>query len=203
MSLFFNQLLSAVIQVIIFTAIPFLWWIVSARKKESFFYWIGVKPFKIADKRSVYTTVIIVCFLFMGLSLAILHLLKDVELATSEFSGLGIVGLPSVLIYGFIKTGLSEELLFRGFILKRLASKIGFTGSNVIQSVLFGLIHGVMFFNYVNAIVAIVIIAFTGSIGWFMGYINEKKADGSILPSWLIHGLANTFSSIIALFSII
>jgi hypothetical protein len=31
------------------------------------------------------------------------------------------------------------------------------------------------------------VIAFTGTLGWLMGYINEK-ADGSILPSWILMG---------------
>lgn len=26
-----------------------------------------------------------------------------------------------------------------------------------------------------------------------MGYINENKAGGSVIPSWLIHGTANLF----------
>jgi hypothetical protein len=49
----------------------------------------------------------------------------------------------------------------------------------------------------------IIIGLFTGFLGWFMGYINEKTASGSIIPSWIIHGLANTFSSIVSLFMLI
>ena len=36
-----------------------------------------------------------------------------------------------------------------------------------------------------------------------MGYINEKKANGSIIPSFVIHMIANLVSSIISLFSLI
>ncbi|MFI3173182.1 MAG: CPBP family intramembrane glutamic endopeptidase, partial [Eubacteriales bacterium] len=99
--------------------------------------------------------------------------------------------------------GLSEEIVFRGFILKRLSNKMNFTLANIIQSILFGLLHGVLFFSFVNPVIAFIIIVFTGAIGWFMGYINEEKANGSILPSWIIHGLSNLFSSIMAMFSII
>ena len=49
----------------------------------------------------------------------------------------------------------------------------------------------------------ILIITFTGVIGWFMGYINEKKSSGSMLPGWMIHTVSNLFSGIIAAFSII
>lgn len=36
-----------------------------------------------------------------------------------------------------------------------------------------------------------------------MGYLNEKKAGGSILPSWIIHGLSNLFSSVISMLNLI
>ena len=31
---------------------------------------------------------------------------------------------------------------------------------------------------------AVFIIFFTSATAWFMGYVNEKKANGSIIPSW-------------------
>ena len=37
----------------------------------------------------------------------------------------------------------------------------------------------------------------------FNRYINEKKANGSIIPSFVIHMIANLVSSIISLFSLI
>lgn len=119
------------------------------------------------------------------------------------FSGMGIVGLPSALIYAFIKTALSEEILFRGFLLKRLSNKFGFRIGNIVQSILFGLLHGAIFFSLINFEKVVLIISFTGLIAWCMGYVNEKKADGSIMPSWIIHGIANTFSAIISMFCII
>lgn len=36
-----------------------------------------------------------------------------------------------------------------------------------------------------------------------MGWINEKQSDGSIVPSWLLHGLANLIASIIAMFNLL
>jgi hypothetical protein len=35
-----------------------------------------------------------------------------------------------------------------------------------------------------------------------MGYVNEKKAGGSILPGWGIHAVANIFSGICSAFII-
>jgi hypothetical protein len=34
------------------------------------------------------------------------------------------------------------------------------------------------------------------------GYLNEKKADGSIIPSWIAHGLANLITYITVAFII-
>lgn len=33
--MFINQVLNAVIQIVLFAVIPFLWWLVSARKKKA------------------------------------------------------------------------------------------------------------------------------------------------------------------------
>ena len=107
------------------------------------------------------------------------------------------------LIYAIFNTSLPEEILFRGFLLKRIASKFGYLTANVIQSVIFGLLHGIMFFKAAGVIKTIIIIFLTGLIAFVMGYINEKKANGSILPSWFIHALSNIFASIVAMFSLI
>ena len=139
---------------------------------------------------------------FIALAVFMLYSMKGVEMATSEFAGLGIGALPAILVYAILNTALSEEILFRGFLLKRISNRFGFVAGNLIQGAMFGLLHGVMFFSSVGAVKAVVIIAFTGIIGMFMGYVNEKKAGGSIIPSWCIHALANIFSGACAAFSL-
>ena len=67
----------------------------------------------------------------------------------------------------------------------------------------FGLLHGAMFISKIHPGKAFLILAFTGMIAWCMGYANEKKAGGSIFPSWIIHGTANLFSGIVGMFCII
>ena len=110
--------------------------------------------------------------------------------------------IPAILVYAILNTSLPEEIVFRGFLLKRIGNKFGFHAGNLIQAVVFGLMHGVMFFSYTGIVKAIVITAFTGAIGWLMGYVNEKKAEGSIIPGWCIHAMANIFSGICAAFMI-
>jgi membrane protease YdiL (CAAX protease family) len=136
----------------------------------------------------------------MVLSVFMLHSVKGIETATSEFAGLGFAAIPAILIYAIFNTALPEEILFRGFILKRLSGKCGFKGANTMQSIIFGIIHGAMFFSLTGPVKAVLIILFTGMIAWAMGFLNEKCADGSILPSWCIHAIANIFSGICSAF---
>ncbi|MDE7366334.1 MAG: CPBP family intramembrane metalloprotease [Lachnospiraceae bacterium] len=197
-----NQTLNAILQLALFTLIPFIWYVFSHKKCSGFFQWIGLKKPSVFD-RTLLGFVVFTIVAFIVVSIGILYLLKGVDTATSKFTGMGIVGLPSALIYSFITTALSEEILFRGFLLKRLSDKFGFNTGNIVQSILFGLLHGVMFFSLTGIVKVVLIIAFTGLIAWCMGYANEKKADGSIIPSWIVHGIANLFSSIISMFCII
>ena len=174
---------------------------VTARKKQSFTEWIGLKKIDGGKKTLMATILVTVAFLFSGV--LTLYALRGVETATSEFAGLGLVAIPAIIVYATFNTAFPEELLFRGFLLKRLANKLGFNIANLIQALLFGLLHGATFFSIVGVIKSILIIVFTGAIAWFMGYINEKNSNGSIIPSWIIHTISNLFSGICAAFAII
>ena len=59
---------------------------------------------------------------------------------------MGWSAFPSAFLFGIIQTGLSEEILFRGFLAKRLISRFGFATGNLPQGLVFGLLHGAMFF---------------------------------------------------------
>ena len=43
MDLLVTKVVSSVVQIILFALIPFIWWLVTARKKMNFFKWIGLK----------------------------------------------------------------------------------------------------------------------------------------------------------------
>ena len=198
-----NKIISSVMQIILFSLIPLIWWLITARKKESFFKWIGLKKIEKENKKSSVVNMLPIAISYLIVSFITIYLIKDIETATSEFAGMGISALLPALIYAIFNTALPEEILFRGFLLKRIASKFGYMIANIIQSTIFGLLHGFMFFNVLGIVKTIVIIFFTGIIAFAMGYINEKKANGSILPSWFIHALSNIFASIVAMFSLI
>ena len=198
-----NKIISSTMQIILFSLIPLIWWLVTARKKESFLKWIGLKQIRKENKKSSTIGMLAITPGYIVVSFITLYLIKDIKTATSEFYGMGIRALLPALVYAIFNTSLPEEILFRGFILKRIASKFGYMIANTIQSMIFGLLHGFMFFNVLGVVKAIIIIILTGFVAFAMGYINEKKSNGSILPSWFIHALSNIFASVVAMFSII
>ena len=108
-----------------------------------------------------------------------------------------------LLAFAILGTALPEEIFFRGFLLKRMQGKLGFLGANLVQSLLFGLIHALMFMQLTGYLKAFAILVFISLIAYILGAINEKKASGSILPSVFIHALANTVVGLLFAFSLI
>lgn len=203
--MFINKLLSGIIQILLFSFIPALWWFITARKKVNFFRWIGLKKWDSAVKQNsgdIFFLGMIVSSIFFILTSAIMRNLDMEKLALSEFKGLGISALPAAVVYSVLNTALSEEIFFRGFLLKRLSHQFGFQKGNLTQAALFGLLHGIVFFPFVSISKLILISLFTGLIGWSMGWINQIKARGSILPSWGIHAVANLLSAFISMFDL-
>ena len=119
MNLFINKIISSILQIILFSIIPFIWWLATARKKQKFAEWIGLK--KIEGGKKTLTAIIIVSIAFLISGALTLYLIRGIEMATSEFTGLGVVAIPAIVVYSTFNTAFPEELLFRGFLLKRLA----------------------------------------------------------------------------------
>jgi len=107
--------------------------------------------------------------------------------------GFGLEAIVIVLIKSIVITGLSEEILFRGFIGKRLYPRIGFVYGNLVQALIFGLLHGLLLFR-LSITVAVIMTLVSGIIGYLFGYLNERLGNGSIVPSWIAHFLGNTMS---------
>lgn len=201
-SLFSSELLGAVYQLCSFTLIPFIWWWITARKKENFFQWIGLK--RIVHEKNMVKTLLItilVSICYFALMMLGTKIVEDgLTTAGSQFTSMGIIAVPAALVYGFIRTGLSEEILFRGFLLKRIQNKFGFQTGNLIQAVLFGLMHGIPFGLITqNVFIMILLTILPGAFGWYQGWLNEKRCGGSIIPSWLLHGSMNFIVAYISL----
>ena len=197
-----QSLLDSIVQLLLFSFIPFIWWLIFWRKKEKFLPWLGIKKPIMENKRLV--ALYICLFLVVStLSNIFLEVVQTSETAVGQIQGTGIIALCSALLFGMVKTGAAEEILFRGFLAKRLIQRLGFTLGNILQAFLFGIMHVVLFQVAISIDVfqslIIFLIPFLTSL--LFGYVNEKKADGSIIPSWLMHGIGNVIAAIIAMFS--
>lgn len=194
LNLFITEFLGAVFQLLIFSLVPFIWWLITARKKESFFRWIGLK--KITHEKNAGNTLLITFLasaLYCALTfLCITFVSDEITTAGSQFVGKGMIALPAAVAYAYIRTALAEEMVFRGFLLKRIKNKFGFGIGNLIQAVLFGLLHGIPFgMATQNILVTVLLTILPGAFGWYQGWLNEKRCGESIVSSWLLHGTMN------------
>lgn len=197
--MFLNQLLNAIIQVLLFSLVPLLWWLVTARKKVAFFDWLGLRRPKNVNTRTLWGSIVLVMVVCFVIGEVAVWARGDVDAAESAYQGMGLGALPTVLVYAFLQTGLSEEILFRGFLLKRLMAKWGFVVANIVQALIFGALHLTMVWGQVGFLAGMVIVIYPMIPAVLMSILNEKKADGSILPSWLVHGTLNTVSALMVL----
>lgn len=193
-------LLQALGQVLIALLVPFVWWLVTARKQQGFFGWLGWRRPRPQDARVLAATMAGTFVFSSALGLWLIPLVAG-QNATSQFTGLGWAGLPLVLVYATLGTSVWEESLFRGFLLKRVAARAGFWWGNSVQSVLFGALHMVPFMIIVGPGQGAVVGLFSASLAFAMGYINERLAGGSIVPSWCLHAAANLLVGCVALFA--
>lgn len=198
---FITIVISSGLQLILFGGIPFVYWWFKMKEKVSFHKWIGFKVPSIVYKKDVVGAIIGSCLLFY-VAMSIIDLfVEPSKLATFQFAGRKGSVMASVLIYSFIQTGLTEEIFFRGFITKRFCTMWGFDLGNWIQAILFGMIHGIMLYKQTGIWVVILIVVLISGIAWMMGWLNEQRSQGSILPSWLLHSLANLIICIITMYN--
>lgn len=203
MTLFMSKLMSGIMELLIVSVILFITWLIWSRKKVGFFDWIGLKKFESQKKRQLLLTILGISLVFLLFSIIVFAWFDSSQTATADFSGKGIGALPAILAYAILGTALPEETFFRGFLLKRLQGKLGFLGANLVQSLVFGLLHALMFIQLTGYLKAFAILVFISLIAYVLGAINEKKANGSILPSVFIHALANTVIGMLFAFSLI
>jgi membrane protease YdiL (CAAX protease family) len=199
-----SNFINALVQVVLFTLIPFVWWLITAHKKENFFRWIGFKKPVFSNTR-LFIIIVFAYTVVTVLSQALNGILVSRSItASAQFTEFTVPQLINGLVYGLVQTGLAEEILFRGFLMKRLGRQFGFAIGNVLQALVFGLLHGVLFFIAGASIPsAIIITVIPAAVGWLLGYVNEKLSGGSILPSYLMHGLGNVLVALFGIFGLI
>ena len=185
----------------LFALVPLIFWFVTARNKESFCTWIGLEKPECKEPWKAVLLTALVALLYIGaMAMCVRILPEGITTAGSMFAGQGISALPSLFFYAFLRTALSEELLFRGFILKRVQDIKGFSVGNTVQALLFGLMHGIPFGIVTRSISALFLLTLIpGLFGWYEGWLNEKRCGGSIVPGWMVHGCLNLLTGILSL----
>lgn len=94
--------------------------------------------------------------------------------------------------YGFVSAGFGEELLFRGLIAGALGRRMALWKANLIQGAIFVGLHLLLLLVKPEMIFLVPgLVVLTACLGWV------RLESGSIGPSVLIHGGANTFVGLV------
>ena len=104
------------------------------------------------------------------------------------FMGLGLSGqaVAMALLYGVVRTGLTEEILFRGLIAGSLARRLRLVWANLLQGLIFLAPH-LLILHIMPEMWWVMPIVFAGAL--FAGWLRIRS--GSIIGPWLIHAAAN------------
>jgi len=195
-----DALLSAVLQVAVFTLIPLIVYLVTRRKATGFLEYVGLfKPE--ARTMALATAWVALTIAALAALLAFAPALRDTlggpGTAAGALREIGPTpaGIVALLVGALIKTALSEEILFRGFIAKRLIAWRGFAPGNVLHAVLFALPHLLLLVvpdgPRVTAAGATALFTWPFLTALVLAWLNERRGNGSIAPSWWAHAAGN------------
>lgn len=180
-----REIASTALQLLLFTLIPFLFFLFRKDKSVSFTRYIGL--YAPTGASIVYVIGASLLFVATGIGLTFIDTgIKQAVLSPSSVTGglrqmgFNAMSVSILLIIANVKTSLAEEILFRGFIAKRLIALSGFTVGNILQSLLFGVVHLLLFWalTQTTAIPLAIIFVFSSIAGWTIGYIKENNAHG-------------------------
>jgi len=195
-----SELIGTTIQIFTFSLIPFLVFVIKKRNVKGFFNYIGlIKSNSKANILAILASLILLApmLLLTLTSESFQEIMFDPNSITGKLRamGFGANSIAILLVIAIFKTSFAEEILFRGFIAKRLISVFGFRKGNLIQAIIFGILHTILFLIITKNLIHLsLIFIFPTIAAYLFGYLNEKKANGSIIPSWISHGLANTIT---------
>ena len=191
--------INTAVQLVVVMIIALVVWALAGRRKASFLPWIGLTvPPRAAIGAALFF------FLIWAALNSVIYVVPELRESAAAANtvagalrrqGFNLEIVFVILIVGGLKTALSEEILFRGLIAKRLINAAGFWVGNTLHAILFGAIHllifvvpgGPEFTPFLGAIFFLL----PGGAGWLMAYVNERKGNGSIVPGWIIHALGN------------
>ncbi len=142
--------ISALLQVLLFTLIPFLVYLLRHRSTTGFLHYIGLYG---SPAKALYLAIAVsLLYALPTLGLALFdagfrEILFDPHSVTGQLRQMefGPEVIYIWLVLALVKTALSEEIFFRGFVAKRMIGWLGYQFGNWFQATIFGLVHVLLF----------------------------------------------------------
>jgi membrane protease YdiL (CAAX protease family) len=193
-----NATVSAILQLALLGGVPFLGFLIyhRLRWKRTFREIAGLAGLQPGEPRYFFYSL---AFALVGIAGAVLWSppLEPITRRGSmlrDFVGLGsgLSAITTALLYGVVRTGFTEELLFRGLIAGSLARRYPLVWANLAQALIFLLPHlGILLiapemWGLLPFVFAVMLI-----LGWV------RIRSGSILGSWLIHASGNVTMALV------
>lgn len=190
-----NETFNLILNIAIFSLIPLIGYLFSRKTIKGFFRYLGIFKPQGIDIFQIIIIIVTTYLITLIANIIVIYSGNSMRANTIFQNTTFSIRFLYILLYG-LKTGIAEEIFFRGFIAKRCFSKLGFNRGNVVQAIIFALPHFVIdgSASYIDIIVRI-INAFI--LGYMFGYVVDRKSNGSIIPVMLAHILINMTSSFI------
>lgn len=186
-------LISTVLQVGAVLLVCLVAWLIFGRRKAPFRPWVGL---------TWAPPVLLGICLAIGVAGALLLLLTPgvaalasgpgTVIAAATAGGVTAGALVVLAVSAVFKTAFAEELLFRGLIGKRLYGALGFWPGNLIQALLFGAVHlPLLLLPDAPRQTVLLMVGVVTILAVISGWLNERRARGSILPGFALHAAGN------------
>ncbi|HIV68081.1 MAG TPA: CPBP family intramembrane metalloprotease, partial [Candidatus Butyricicoccus stercorigallinarum] len=147
-----SSISTTIVNLIVFSAVPVIWWVFRHRKETGFFQWVGLYRPQLKSKWWILLVFALLYYFFYNFDFTQLVDSKTLEyienssaVSANVFAGVGVIAVLPAFIENFIANGVAEEILYRGFLCKRFCQKIGVVPGILLQAILFGLMHNVLY----------------------------------------------------------
>ncbi len=193
-----GEIISTILQVGVCLFIPLIVYWFQKRSLKGFIYSLGIHA---SSKKGIllglgFTVLLLLPILILyNISIELQQIMVDANTVTGKIKGLGLSAntLFILILAAVFQTAFAEEILFRGFIAKRLIAWLGFRVGNFIQAVLFGALHLILFLSILDStpFLFIIVLVITSIWAYIIVIVNERYSGGSILPGWISHAASN------------
>ena len=186
-------LIGTALQVGVVLIVCLVAWLIFGRRKASFRVWLGLT--------GAPPLLLLLCLvlgaagawlLLQTPGVATLASGPGTVIAASTPDGVTAGAILVLAVSAVFKTAFAEELLFRGLIGKRLYGAMGFWPGNLVQALLFGAIHlPLLLLPDAPPQTVLMMVGFVTVLAVLSGWLNERRARGSILPGFALHAAGN------------